>query len=72
MNISFTWKGSEEDLEGLAVFKTEHTTYEILLPSFKRAVLIQSALEHVYGEGRRFGQQEVQAAIKAAYLIPDE
>lgn len=66
MNVKFQWKGSVEDAEGLAIYTTSESTYEVWLPNFKKAQQLDSMLRDVFSEGRRMGHREMMHATSNA------
>lgn len=66
MSVKFVWKGSVEDAEGLAIYATNDSTYEVWLPTFKKAQQLDSVLRDVFAEGRRAGHREMMQATSSA------
>lgn len=66
MSVKFVWKGSVEDAEGLAVYATADSTYEVWLPTFKKAQQLDSVLRDIFAEGRRTGHREMMQEVSNA------
>ena len=66
MSVKFVWKGSVEDAEGLAVYATADSTYEVWLPTFKKAQQLDSVLRDIFAEGRRTGHREMMQGVSNA------
>lgn len=66
MSVKFVWEGSVDDGEGLATYSTSESTYEVWLPSFKKAHQLDSFLRDVFAEGRRAGHREMMQATSNA------
>lgn len=66
MEVKFAWQGSTNEERGLATYATKDSTFELWLPSFKKAQQLESVLRDVFAEGRRRGQQEMLRAATAA------
>jgi hypothetical protein len=66
MSVKFVWKGSVEDAEGLAVYATADSTYEVWLPTFKKAQQLDLVLRDVFAEGRRMGHREMMQGASNA------
>lgn len=65
MTVKFVWKGSVEDAEGLAIYATNYSTYEVWLPTFKKAQQLYSVLRDIFAEGRRMGHKEMMQATSS-------
>ena len=65
MTVKFVWKGSVEDAEGLAIYATKDSTYEVWLPTFKKAQQLDSVLRDIFAEGRRMGHKEMMQATSS-------
>lgn len=63
MSVKFVWKGSVENAEGMAVYATADSTYEVWLPTFKKAQQLDSVLRDVFAEGRRMGHREMMNGV---------
>lgn len=66
MSVKFVWKGSTKDAEGLAVYDTAYSTYEVWLPTFKKALQLEFILRDTFAEGRRTGHREMMQGVRNA------
>lgn len=66
MCVKLVWKGRTEDAEGLAVYATADSTYEVWLPTFKKAQQLDFVLRDVFNEGRRTGHKEMMQSVSGA------
>jgi hypothetical protein len=64
MSVKFVWKGRAEDTEGLAVYATADSTYDVWLPTFKKAQQLDSVLRDVFADGRRIGHREMMRGVR--------
>ena len=66
MSVKFEWRGSTEDTEGLAIFTTDNSSYEVWLPTFKKANQLHTVLRDIFVEGQRKGHREVRQEVNQA------
>ena len=64
--MKFSWKGNEDQQDGVATYSTAENTYEVWMPTFKKASELDAVLRNIYLEGRRHGHAEMMTATSNA------
>jgi len=64
--IKFTWNGSKDSEDGLAIFQIGSMTYSEWFPNFKAAQFVNDALTNAYQKGYEDGIQKTKSTIQFA------
>jgi hypothetical protein len=64
-HIEFSWEGEAENATGKAVYQLGTTSYEIMLPSFSKAMQFDAILQSVFSAGVEHGESTIKTRLES-------